>query len=506
MGAFQPTFAYRGVSRLTASEAVRYVPSPRNFIGGRYVEGQPSSWFDVRNPATGDLLASVPDASIGDVNRAVAAARESFEHQNWRGKDPSEKERILHRVADVIEKHKEELAAIVSLENGKTYREALRADVNPGIDAFRYYAGWVRRIYGETIPVDGPFLNYTLREPIGVAGAIVPWNYPVCIAIWKLAPALACGCSIVLKPSELTPFSALKLAELCAEAGIPDGVVNVITGCGTTTGEAMARHMDIDKISFTGSIRTARSLLKASAESNLKRLSLELGGKNPNIIFPDCDFDAAVEAAFWGIYANKGEVCSAGSRLLVHADVHDRFLDVLMRRAKAMKVGDPFDPSSEMGSQISAQQLDRVLGYVRTGIEEGAELSCGGQRDREGSNDKGFFVQPAIFTNVRPQMKIAQEEIFGPVLAAIRFEDENEAVQIANGTIYGLVSAVWTRDIRLAHRMAARIKAGSVWINTYNGFDSGSPFGGYKQSGFGRDLGAYALEQYTNVKSVWVGL
>lgn len=498
--------ACRGITAVTASEAARHLPPAQHFIGGRHVEGRPASSIEVRSPATGTLLTSVPDASAEDVNQAVAAARESFENQTWRGKDPSEKERILHRIADLMEQHKEELAGILSLENGKTFREALRGDVNPGIDAFRYYAGWVRRIYGETIPVDGPFLNYTLREPVGVAGAIVPWNYPVCIATWKLAPALACGCSVVLKPSELTPLSALKLAELCAEAGIPDGVVNVITGYGSSTGEAMARHMDIDKISFTGSIRTARALLKASAETNLKRLSLELGGKNPNIVFPDCDMDQAVDAAFWGIYANKGEVCSAGSRLLVHADVHDRFVELLTNRAKAMKVGDPFDSSSEMGSQISAQQLDRILSYVQSGRDEGAHLNCGGRRDTDGEKAKGFFVQPAIFTRVQPGMKIAQEEIFGPVLATLRFEDEDEAVRIANGTIYGLVSAVWTNDIRLAHRMAACIKAGSVWINTYNGFDSGSPFGGYKQSGFGRDLGAYALEQYTNIKSVWVGL
>jgi len=491
---------------LTAEQAVRYLPSSGHFIDGRYVEANSSVPIDVHNPANGELLATVPDASPEDVNRAVAAARASFENGSWRTKDPSEKERILLRVADLMEKHKEELAAVVSLENGKTFREALRADVNPGIDSFRYYAGWVRRIYGETIPVDGPFLNYTLREPVGVVGAIVPWNYPVCIATWKVAPALACGCSVVLKPSELTPLTALKLAELCVEAGIPEGVLNVITGCGATAGEAMGRHMDIDKISFTGSIKTARALLKASAESNLKRLSLELGGKNPNIVFPDCDFDQAVEAAFWGIYANKGEVCSSGSRLLVHRAVHDQFMEKLVDRAKAMKVGDPFDASSEMGSQISAQQMERILGYVRAGCEEGARLGCGGGQDKDGAKAKGLFMQPTIFTDVTPDMKIAQEEIFGPVLAAMRFEDEEEAVEIANGTIYGLVSAVWTRDIRVAHRMAARIKAGSVWINTYNGFDTASPFGGYKQSGFGRDLGSYALEQYTNVKSVWVSL
>lgn len=491
---------------MTATEAIQYLPPPRHFINGNYAESTGSASVEVRNPATGELLISVPDATTEDVDRAVAAARRSFETKSWRGKNPSERERILLRVAELMEQHKEELAALESLENGKTFREALRADVNPGIDSFRYYAGWVRRIYGETIPVDGPFLNYTLREPVGVVGAIIPWNYPTCIATWKLAPALACGCSVVLKPSELTPLTALKLAEICTEAGVPEGVVNVISGCGNTAGEALGRHMDVDKISFTGSIRTARALMKASAESNLKRLSLELGGKNPNIIFPDCDFDEAVGAAFWGIYANKGEVCSAGSRLLVHESVHDRFVDKLVDRARKMKVGDPFDAASEMGAQISAQQMERILGYIKTGHEEGATLSCGGERDLQGAKAKGFFVQPTVFTDVSPHMKIASEEIFGPVLATIRFKDEEEASNIANGTIYGLVSAVWTRDIKLAHRMAGAIKAGSVWINTYNGFDSASPFGGYKQSGFGRDLGQYALEQYTNVKSVWVSL
>jgi aldehyde dehydrogenase (NAD+) len=491
---------------MTSAEAIRHLPAPAHFIDGKGVAGSGAASIEVRNPATGELLTSVPDATATDINRAVASARRSFEAETWRGKDPSQKERTLLRVAELMEQRKEELAALLSLENGKTYREALRGDVNPGIDAFRYYAGSVRRIYGETIPVDGPFLNYTLREPVGVVGAIVPWNYPVCIATWKIAPALACGCSVMLKPSELTPLAALRMAEICFEAGIPEGVLNVVTGYGSTAGETMGRHMDIDKISFTGSIRTARSLLKASAESNLKRLSLELGGKNPNIIFPDCDFDQAVDAAFWGIYANKGEVCSAGSRLLVHEDVHDRFVEKLVHRASNMTTGDPFDPASEMGSQISGQQMERILSYIQIGREEGAELSCGGHRDTTGAKGNGFFVQPTVFTGVSPKMKIAQEEIFGPVLAAIKFRTEDEAAEIANGTIYGLVSAVWTRDIRVAHRMAKRIKAGSVWINTYNGFDSASPFGGYKQSGYGRDLGAYALEQYTNVKSVWVGL
>jgi acyl-CoA reductase-like NAD-dependent aldehyde dehydrogenase len=490
----------------SAVEALRSLEGDKLFIDGRFVDSTGGKRIDVINPATGEKVGTVPDASKQDLDAAVAAARASFEDKRWRGKDPSEKETILWRWADLLEQHKHEMAAIESAENGKTLREALRADVQPGIDAIRYYAGWVRRIYGETIPVDGPYLNYTLREPVGVAGAIVPWNYPTCIAIWKLAPALACGCSVVLKPSEMTPFTALKIARYAAEAGIPDGVLNVVTGYGHTVGEAMGRHMDIDKISFTGSIRTARALLKASAESNLKRISLELGGKNPNIVFPDADLDGALKSAFSGIFANKGEVCSSGSRLLLHSGIHDKFLDQLTDRAKKMKVGDPLDPSSEMGSQISQAQMDRILGYVRKGLDEGAELCCGGERDQEGAKAKGFFIKPTVFKNVRPGMTIAQEEIFGPVLAAVKFDSEREAVDIANSTIYGLVSAVWTRDIKLAHRIASEIKAGSVWINTYNGFDSGSPFGGYKQSGHGRDLGAYALDQYTNVKSVWIAL
>ncbi len=465
-----------------------------------------SAMIDVINPATGERLASVPDAGPEEVDRAVRRARDAFERKAWRGLDPSRREKILWDLAGLLETHQEELARLESQENGKTLREARGADVQPAIDAFRYYAGWVRKICGETIPVDGPFLNYTLREPVGVVGAIVPWNYPLLIASWKVAPALAAGCSIVLKPSEMTPLTALKLAGYCLEAGVPEGVVNVVTGYGWTAGEALARHMDVDKISFTGSIRTARALLKASAETNLKRLSLELGGKSPNIIFPDADLDAALQAAFWGIFANKGEVCSAGSRLLLHADIHDRFVDRLVERARNMKIGDPLDPATEMGSQISQAQMERILGYIRSGIEQGATLACGGGRDTQGAKARGFFVQPTVFTGVRPEMRIAQEEIFGPVLSAIRFRDADEAVAIANGTIYGLVSAVWTRDLRLAHRLAGEIRAGSVWINTYNGFDSASPFGGYKQSGFGRDLGAYALEQYTNVKSVWVAL
>jgi acyl-CoA reductase-like NAD-dependent aldehyde dehydrogenase len=462
--------------------------------------------IDVCNPATGELIATVPDGGPEAVNAAVAAARESFEKKTWRGLDPSRRERILWNIAELLVKYRDELAGIISRENGKTVREAAGADVMTAADCFRYYAGWVRKIHGETIPVDGPYFNYTLREPVGVVGAIVPWNFPLQIAAWKVAPALACGCSVVLKPSELTPLNALRFAEIAREAGLPEGVLNVVTGYGPTTGEALALHEDVDKISFTGSIATARKLLQNSAVSNLKRLSLELGGKSPNIVFPDADLDGAVKAQFWGIFGNKGEMCTAASRLLVHRDIHDRFLDELASRAKKLRVGNPADPASQMGSQISGRQMDRILDYIESGKQEGAKVLAGGERDVGGDKAKGFYVKPTVFSEVRPEMRIAREEIFGPVVSAIRFDDAEEAVRIANGTVYGLAAAVWTRDIKLAHRVATDLKAGSVWINTYNGFDSASPFGGYKQSGFGRDLGANALDQYTNVKSVWVAL
>ncbi len=487
------------------STAVSVKPC-KMLINGRWEEAASGQTMDVMNPATGERLATVPDGDAADVDRAARAARASFEKGSWRNLAPSRKEQILWRIGELIREHEDELCLLESMENGKTVREAHGADVQPAYDSLFYYAGWVRKIFGETIPVDGPYLSYTIREPVGVAGLIVPWNYPLLLACWKVAPALACGCSVVLKPSELTPLTALRLGELCLEAGVPEGVMNIVTGYGHTAGEALGRHMDVDKISFTGSIRTARALLKASSESNLKRLSLELGGKSPNIVFADADLDTALVAAFKGIFNNKGEVCSAGSRLLLEDRIYDRFVERLADRAVKMKVGDPLDPATDMGSQISQQQLDRILGYIRSGLDEGAELRCGGERDTEGPKARGFFVKPTVFTGVRAEMKIAQEEIFGPVLSVIRFDTPEEAVEIANGTIYGLVSAVWTRDIQRAHWLAARIKAGTVWINTYNGFDSAAPFGGYKQSGFGRDLGAHALEQYTQVKTVWIGL
>jgi aldehyde dehydrogenase (NAD+) len=462
--------------------------------------------IEVCNPANREIIGSVPDSGPDDVNAAVAAARASFEDKRWRGLDPSRRERILWEIGEGLLRHRDELARIITQETGKTLREAAGADVNPAADCFRYYAGWVRKIYGETMPADPRYLNYTLREPVGVVGAIVPWNFPLAIASWKVAPALACGCSVVLKPSELTPLNAVRLAEICAQAGLPEGVLNVVTGYGETAGEALALHEDVDKISFTGSIATARKLVANASVSNLKRLSLELGGKSPCIVFPDADLDAAVKAALWGFIGNKGEMCTAASRLLLHADIHEAFLQQLVARIQKVRLGNPLEPATMMGPQISGRQMDRVLDLIESGKREGARVLTGGERDTEGEKANGFFVKPTIFSEVRSEMKIAQEEVFGPVQVAIRFRDEAEAIRIANGTVYGLAAAVWTRDIQRAHRIAGELKAGTVWINGYNIFDSGSPFGGYKQSGYGRDLGAEAIEQYTNVKSVWVVL
>jgi acyl-CoA reductase-like NAD-dependent aldehyde dehydrogenase len=354
--------------------------------------------------------------------------------------------------------------------------------------------------------VDGPFHTYVVKEPVGVVGAIVPWNYPTSLMCWKLGPALAAGCTVVLKPSELTPLTALKLAELSQEAGFPEGVLNVVPGLGDAAGEAIARHPDVDKVSFTGSIRTARRLLRAAGETNLKRLTLELGGKSPQLVFADADFERAVNACFWGIFGNKGETCNAGSRVLVQAKAHDAFVEALAARARAMRVGDPLDPATEMGAQVSRRQLETVLGFVQAGRAEGARLVAGGARDVEGAKAKGSFLSPTVFAEVRPEMTIAQEEIFGPVVACLRFEDEAEALAIANGTRYGLAASIWTADVARAHALARRLQAGVVWINCFNEFDDAAPFGGFKESGWGRDLSHHALDGFLAVKAVWTKL
>ncbi len=457
------------------------------------------------NPATGEPLCEVPAAGSRDVDAAVRAARAAFDGP-WRRMSARERGKLIRRLADLLWEKREEFALVESLENGKTFREAIRGDVAPGAATLAYWSEAPVRILGEVLPVDGPFHTYVLKESVGVVGAIVPWNYPTCLACWKLGPALAAGCTVILKPSEWTPLTAMKLGELAREAGFPEGVLNVLPGYGETAGEAIARHPGVDKVSFTGSIRTARRLLHASADTNLKKLSLELGGKSPQIVFPDADREQAVEACFWGIFGNKGEVCNAGSRVLVHEDAYEGFVADLAERARRMVVGDPLDPATEMGSQVSRRQLDTILGYVRSGKDEGARLLAGGERDVEGMKARGSFMRPAVFADVRPEMRIAQEEIFGPVLACLRFRADDEALAIANGTRYGLAASIWTRDVARAHALARKIESGVVWVNCFNEFDDAAPFGGFKESGWGRDLSHHAVEGYLQLKSVWIRL
>ncbi len=482
------------------------LPAPKLLIDGQPVDPVEGGTLPVMNPATGQKICDVPSATGADVDKAVKAARRAFESGPWGRMDASERGKLIRKLSDLLWQRREEFALVESMNNGKTFKDAIRGDVAPGAATLSYFADLANKITGEVLPVNGPFLTYCLKEPVGVVAAIVPWNYPTCLLAWKLGPALAAGCTVVVKPSELTPLTALKLGALAMEAGFPPGVLNVVTGYGDPTGEAIARHPDVDKISFTGSGRTARRLLQASANSNLKKLTLELGGKSPQIILPDADFDTAVEACFWGIFGNKGETCNAGSRVLVHEKAYDAFVGRLAERAQKMRLGDPLDPETEMGSQISARQLETILGYIESGRKQGARLLTGGERDTQGVKAKGFFVKPTIFGDVQPQMKIAQEEIFGPVLSCIRFRDEAHALEIANGTQYGLAASIWTRDVAKAHAMARKVKSGVVWINCFNEFDDAAPFGGYKESGWGRDLSHHALEGYLQYKAVWTKL
>jgi acyl-CoA reductase-like NAD-dependent aldehyde dehydrogenase len=472
-------------------------------IGGERVDAVTGDRLRVENPATEEELPSVACGGAEDIDRAVRSARDAFEGQAWRSMSARSRGALLYRLAELCRTHKDELARLETLNNGKPLFESA-IDVALTADTLAYYAGWADKIHGETIPVDGSYLNYTLREPLGVVGAIVPWNFPMSLAAWKVAPALACGNTVVLKPAQPTPYTAIRFAELALEAGFPPGAFNCVPGRGSVAGAALVRHPAVSKISFTGSTDVGVQVMRDAAPT-VKKVSLELGGKSPNIVFADADLDAAARGALTGIFYGKGEVCAAGSRLLVEESVREELMSRVLARAERMVAGDPMHPKTRLGALVSRTQMDRVLQYIESGRAEGATLKIGGHRTPV--NGKGYFVAPTIFEDVTPQMTIAREEIFGPVLAVMTFRDGIDgAVALANDTIYGLAAGIWTKDLKKALRTARELQAGTVWINTYNMYDAASPFGGYKGSGFGRDLGVHALDQYTQVKSVWVDL
>ncbi len=471
-------------------------------INNRWVASELGKTFATVNPSTGEEICQVAEADAADVDKAVHAARWAFDQGPWKKMPASERGRLLHRLADLIEQNAERLARLETLDNGKPLSIAKAVDVAKTIACYRYFAGWADKVQGKTIPIDGDFFCYTRHEPVGVIGQIIPWNYPLLMQAWKLAPALATGNTVVMKPAEQTPLSALWLGELILEAGFPEGVVNLLTGFGPTAGAAIAHHMDIDKVAFTGSTEVGRLIMKAAAHSNLKRISLELGGKSPNIIFADTDLEAAVEGAHLGLFVNQGQSCCAGSRVFVEETIYDEFVEKSIARARKRTVGDPLDPHTDQGPQISEAQFHKIMGYIESGKREGATLACGGER----VGDRGYFIQPTVFSDVQDEMKIAREEIFGPVMSIIKFKDMDEVIRRANRTTYGLAAGVWTRDIKKAQAVANSVRAGTVWVNCYHVLDPRAPFGGFKQSGMGRELGKYGLQQYTEVKTVTLKL
>jgi phenylacetaldehyde dehydrogenase len=481
-----------------------FLEKPRQMlINGHWVDAVSGKTFPTYEPSTGEVLAQVAEGDRADIDLAVKAARKAFETGPWRKMTASERGRLIWKLADLIESHLEEFAYLESLDNGKPLTVARAADVPLAADLFRYMAGWATKIEGNTIPLSVPYtpgakyLTYTLREPIGVVGQIIPWNFPLLMAAWKLGPALATGCTIVLKPAEQTPLSALRLGDLILEAGFPEGVVNIVPGYGETAGAALAAHMDVDKVAFTGSTEVGKLIVQA-AVGNLKKVSLELGGKSPNVIFKDADLDTAISGAASAIFFNQGQCCCAGSRLYIEKPVFDKVVDGIAEQAKKIRLGPGLDPATQMGPLVSEEQLKRVCGYLEAGLSEGAKAVTGGQK----AAGKGYFVEPTVLVNAREDMKVVQEEIFGPVVAAMPFSDPEEMVPRANDNIYGLAAGVWTKDISKAHRTAEHLKAGTVWINCYNIFDAALPFGGYKQSGWGREMGHEVLNNYTQTKAV----
>ncbi|MEO5618863.1 MAG: aldehyde dehydrogenase family protein [Candidatus Eisenbacteria bacterium] len=475
----------------------------RLIINGELVDAASGRTFNTTNPATEEIITTVAEAGAEDVDRAVLAARAAFESGPWPKMRPAERQRILWKLGDLILQNADEIARLETLDNGKPIFESRQVDVPMVAGCFQYFAGWATKLYGDTIPVNPAWFNFTLREPIGVIGAIIPWNFPMIMVGWKCAPALAAGNCVVLKPAAETPLTAIRIGQLALEAGLPPGVLNVVPGPGSVAGMAMVRHPQVDKISFTGSTEVGKLIMREAADT-VKKLTLELGGKSPNIVFADADIESAVRGATTGIFYGKGEVCGAGSRLLVERSIHEAFVAKLTERAKKLQPGDPLDPKTRLGSLVSAKQMNTVLDYVKIGVGEGAKLVAGGER--QPINGKGAFVQATVFDAVDNSMRLAQEEIFGPVLAVIPFDGVDDAVAKANDVAFGLAAGVWTQDVKKAHAVARRIKAGTVWVNMYNFYDPGMPFGGYKASGFGRDLGPDCLMDVTQTKSVWLNM